>query len=140
MKKSPKEFYDEEQEEEELQLCDLLHSLELCRSVTEGILSELEALKEDILNHRSKALRTKTAGTTAMTIGTGLAVTGLIMAPFTFGTSLIVSSVGAVTSLGGAATTMITDVVSNSKRKNYLQNAQVLYRLLFSIKTPPNST
>jgi len=100
-------------------------TLESCRQVTQDILEQLSALETQIDSHHGKVLAAKTSGTTATTVGTGLAITGLIMAPFTFGTSLIVSTVGAVTSVGGATANLITDVVDRKKRHKFIENIQV---------------
>lgn len=110
----------------DLNTSSLLHSLSVCVAKTATILSKLSELRLTISTHRDKILRVKTSGTAATTLGTGLAVTGLILAPFTFGTSLIVSSLGAVTTVGGAATNMVADLVDSSRRKRYLTTIQVL--------------
>jgi hypothetical protein len=106
-------------------LDNLQRSLEDCKTITKDILEDLVALESRIDSHHGRVLAAKTSGTTATTVGTGLAVTGLILAPFTLGSSLIVSTIGAVTSVGGAAANMVTDIVDKKRRNRFIEKIQV---------------
>ncbi|MGH0128819.1 UNVERIFIED_CONTAM: hypothetical protein FKN15_036365 [Acipenser sinensis] len=80
-------------------------------------ISELCAIADGVDRFHKKATIASITGGAVSAAGGVTAITGLILAPFTFGTSLIVSAVGlGVATAGGvtSASANISDTVSNS--------------------------
>ena len=76
----------------------------------------LHAINDDISNFHQKAMIANITGGTTAAVGGVAAITGLVLAPLTFGVSLIITAVGVgVVAAGGitSASAAISDNVNN---------------------------
>lgn len=83
----------------------------------EAIIS-LHALADDISEFHHKAKIAGISGGTTTAVGTVTAITGLALAPFTFGASLLVTAVGVGVATAGGITSASAAISDNVHSKN----------------------
>ncbi|KAK0153166.1 Apolipoprotein L6 [Merluccius polli] len=84
----------------------------------------LHAINDDISNFHQKAMIANITGGTTAAVGGVAAITGLVLAPLTFGVSLIITAVGvSVAAAGGitSASASISDNVNNMHDRKKLE-------------------
>jgi len=99
---------------------------ELIRS-EEALLAKLEELVEILLRRHKNCNISKTTGSSASIIGSVLTISGVLMAPFTAGASLLATGIGMAATVGGVVTNVGTDITKSVLNK---KTAKELERLL----------
>lgn len=90
---------------------DFLKCLDEFIEVTNEIISKLEKEKDWMEGHHTRCNVAKTGGTASSVVGSALMIGGLVAAPFTGGTSVIVlTGYGAALAVGGTAVNIGTDI------------------------------
>ena len=84
----------------------------------------LRELADDILKHHFNVNVAKIAGSSSAIGGFALVATGIVLAPFTFGSSVILSAVGGALCAGGGATAAGSGLVKRRIIQNKLAIAQ----------------
>lgn len=98
----------------------------ICR--TRIAIDQLESKKNEIEKHHKKCNITRTIGTGVSTTGAGLVLGGLLLAPFTAGTSLIAATgLGAAMGLGGAAVSLSTEAVDFFASKSFTKQIKEIF-------------
>lgn len=102
---------------------DLVNANQRCIKKNREIVQRIRVMRTEIDNYRAKYLAAKTAGA-ALGIAGGV---GLMLAPFTFGTSLLVSAgVGVAGAISGAAVNITTDIIDRNETKDFVQQMERL--------------
>lgn len=98
---------------------ELLDVLNICISTNSRVCKQIANKRQEIADYRKKYLAAKTTGTTLGTIG----AIGLVLAPFTAGTSLLVSlGAGVGGTLTGIGVNLITDIVNSKEMKEFIKD------------------
>lgn len=105
-----------------------MNFLESFISITQTVLEKLEEKKKEIEKHHKKCNITRTIGTSVSTTGAGLVIGGLLLAPFTAGTSLVAATgLGAALGLGGAAVNLSTEAVDFFASKSFTNQIKKMF-------------
>lgn len=105
-----------------------MNFLEEFISRTQIAIDRLEIKKNEIEKHHNKCNITRTIGTGVSTTGVGLVLGGLLLAPFTAGTSLIAATgLGAAMGLGGAAVNLSTEAVDFFASKSFTNQIKEIF-------------
>ena len=102
--------------------------LKECIEQNDKIISELQNLRDETSGHHNTCNAVKTVGTVASATGTGILVASLVAVPFTGGLSLLGTAGGLALSVGGGATTVVTDVVDSYKTKDIIKRVEDLVK------------
>jgi len=87
-----------------------LKKLKYFQSHLPTVISELEKIQALVDKRHRNCLKAKIGGSTASFAGGAMFITGIILAPFTFGLSIAFSAVGGVLTIGGTYITTIAQV------------------------------
>ena len=82
----------------------------------------LKEIANDIQKHEDNSRIAKITGSSASIVGTGLAIGGAIAAPFTFGTSLILTGVGVGVAVAGGTTVAGAQIANRLLRSSNVKN------------------
>ncbi|XP_058874948.1 apolipoprotein L3-like [Acipenser ruthenus] len=79
--------------------------------VIEGLLRELSGIADGLDEAHRKAAIAKTTGSCVSAVGGIMTITGLVLAPFTFGASTVLAAAGVGAAVAGGATNVTTEIV-----------------------------
>lgn len=94
--------------------------------IDESVITDLEALVEDVNKLHKVVMVSKTAGVATSTVGTVLGIAGVALAPFTAGLSYGLTIAGGIL-VGTGATINIGTIIGDAiKSRNYLEKIRTL--------------
>jgi hypothetical protein len=98
-------------------------------SVNENLMKKLRSKRDEVEDHQKRCLVAKTVGTSSNTVGTTMAVIGVLGAPFTGGASLAFTVGGLAATGVGVVTNVVTDVVDSSATKEFAEQIEDILKV-----------
>lgn len=104
-------------------------SLQKFVSVNEDLMKELRRKRDEVENHQKACLVAKTVGTSTNTVGTTLAVIGVLGAPFTGGASLAFTVGGLAATGVGVTTNVVTEAVDCNRTGKFTKQIEAIIKV-----------
>ncbi|RXM90657.1 Apolipoprotein L3 [Acipenser ruthenus] len=89
-----------------------------------GHLRELRQIADKLDKVNMNCAIAKTTGSYFSAVGGIMRITGLVLAPFTFGASAVLAAAGAVATAAGRLTNVTTEIVQNGSDRNDIKRVQ----------------
>ena len=100
----------------------LKRSVKAFLTVRDETISHLEVLKRDVQRHCISTKKATVAGSSLSMVGSGAAIAGICLAPFTFGGSLVLAAAGGALVIGGGVTGIAASMSDASSREKAVKS------------------